>query len=130
MFHCVKTNPRGTGSPYDLTVMSKEALPPSQPDSSYYTMSASGVVQVRLYSRNRSRNRNRNPSRKRIGRRVGVGRGALWQFAARVAVRCARVPFACPAQTPPAARRVCGLDAHGTSAQPLHAWGAWGSLSY
>lgn len=46
MFHCVKANPHGTGSPYDLLVVAKEALPPPRTGTSYYTMSASGVVQV------------------------------------------------------------------------------------
>ncbi|PNH03664.1 Dynein heavy chain 7, axonemal [Tetrabaena socialis] len=46
MFHCVKSNPHGAGSPYDLTVLAKEALPPPRPGNSYYTMSASGVVQI------------------------------------------------------------------------------------
>ncbi|GLC60995.1 hypothetical protein PLESTB_001703900 [Pleodorina starrii] len=46
MFHCVKAHPHGTGSPYDLAVVAKEALPAPRPGNSYYTMSASGVVQV------------------------------------------------------------------------------------
>ena len=46
MFHCIKANPHGAGSPYDLLVLAKEALPPPRAGSSYYTMSASGVVQV------------------------------------------------------------------------------------
>ncbi|KAG2436335.1 hypothetical protein HXX76_006644 [Chlamydomonas incerta] len=46
MFHCIKANPHGAGSPYDLLVLAKEALPPPRAGSSYYTMSASGVVQI------------------------------------------------------------------------------------
>ncbi|KAG2482389.1 hypothetical protein HYH03_018685 [Edaphochlamys debaryana] len=46
MFHCVKSNPHGAGSPYDLTVLAKEALPHPRAGGSYYTMSASGVVQI------------------------------------------------------------------------------------
>ncbi len=46
MFHCIKAHPHGAGSPYDLLVLAKEALPPPRAGSSYYTMSASGVVQV------------------------------------------------------------------------------------
>lgn len=46
MFHCVKSHPNGAGSPYDLTVVAKEALPLPKAGSIYYTMSASGVVQV------------------------------------------------------------------------------------
>ncbi|GIL57271.1 hypothetical protein Vafri_12526 [Volvox africanus] len=46
MFHCIKAHPHGTGSPYDLTVIAKEALPAPKPGNSYYTMSASGIVQI------------------------------------------------------------------------------------
>ncbi|GIL89772.1 hypothetical protein Vretifemale_17476, partial [Volvox reticuliferus] len=46
MFHCIKAYPHGAGSPYDLTVVAKEALPAPKPGNSYYTMSASGVVQI------------------------------------------------------------------------------------
>ncbi len=41
MFHCLRADLTGTDCPYELVVTSKEAI-----RGDYYTMSASGVVQV------------------------------------------------------------------------------------
>eukprot|EP00201_Polytomella_parva_P019465 CAMPEP_0175041300 /NCGR_PEP_ID=MMETSP0052_2-20121109/1829_1 /TAXON_ID=51329 ORGANISM="Polytomella parva, Strain SAG 63-3" /NCGR_SAMPLE_ID=MMETSP0052_2 /ASSEMBLY_ACC=CAM_ASM_000194 /LENGTH=471 /DNA_ID=CAMNT_0016303781 /DNA_START=98 /DNA_END=1509 /DNA_ORIENTATION=- len=41
LFHCVKTAPYKSGSPYDLTVVSKENI-----RGNYYTMTAAGVVHI------------------------------------------------------------------------------------
>ncbi|KXZ49087.1 hypothetical protein GPECTOR_23g2 [Gonium pectorale] len=55
LFHCLKANPHGAGSPYDLTVVAKESLPAARHGSSYYTMSASGVVQASVAMMNTHR---------------------------------------------------------------------------
>lgn len=42
MFHCIKLRSSGLVSPYELVVVTKDVLT----SRDYYTMSASGVVQV------------------------------------------------------------------------------------